>query len=206
MNSELRGGTAVAGCPDVRYFPGFIDHDDADDCLAQLQNDSDFQQLHLTIYGRCVVSPRLIDWCGDTGISYRYSGQTHEARGWTPAAAMLRDRVTATLQQPFNFVLINFYRDGGDAMGWHADNEPSLGLRPLIASLSFGATRRFRLRRRGDHSQTAAVELEHGSLLVMSGDSQRLWQHCLPRTARPKAPRINLTFRRVIDPARYRHA
>ena len=94
-------------------------------------------------------------------------------------------------------MLANRYRSGADAMGWHSDDEPELGMQPLIASLSLGATRRFLLRRRDDPAQRLALDLEPGSLLLMAGDTQRHWKHALPRTARPVGERINLTFRRI---------
>jgi len=95
-------------------------------------------------------------------------------------------------------VLANLYRDGRDCMGWHSDDEPELGARPLIASLSLGATRRFALRHRRDPSRRLVLELPAGSLLLMRGQTQARWRHALPRTARPVGPRINLTFRRIV--------
>jgi len=97
-------------------------------------------------------------------------------------------------------VLLNRYRDGDDGMGWHSDNEPELGPAPVIASLSLGAARRFLLRRRDDHAKKAEVLLDHGDLLVMGGQTQRHYQHSLPKSARPLAERLNLTFRWINAP------
>jgi alkylated DNA repair dioxygenase AlkB len=109
--------------------------------------------------------------------------------------------VEAACRTSFNSVLANLYRDGNDAMGWHSDDEPELGARPVIASLSLGAERRFlfRPKRRDDKGARTASELRlaHGSLLRMAGDTQAIYQHALPRMARVTAPRINLTFRRI---------
>ena len=160
------------------------------------------EQVHwevhrIRLFGRQVASPRLSCWIGDAGATYRYSGTRFEPRPWSPALAGLRGRLQEELGLAFNSVLANRYRDGADAMGWHSDDEPELGPQPLIASLSLGATRRFVLRRRDDHARRLSLELEPGSLLLMAGDTQRHWQHALPRTARPVGERINLTFRRI---------
>jgi len=101
------------------------------------------------------------------------------------------------LRIDFNSVLANLYRDGRDSMGWHSDDEPELGAQPAIASLSLGSTRRFVLKHRNDPSRKFALELPHGSLLLMRGATQANYRHALPRTARPVGPRINLTFRRI---------
>ncbi|EDY37490.1 DNA repair system specific for alkylated DNA [Cyanobium sp. PCC 7001] len=98
---------------------------------------------------------------------------------------------------PFNTALANLYRDGRDSVAWHSDDEPELGAHPVIASLSLGATRRFLMRRKADHRHRRAFQLSHGSLLWMAGSTQEHWQHCLPKTARPVAARINLTFRAI---------
>jgi alkylated DNA repair dioxygenase AlkB len=133
-----------------------------------------------------------VAWCGER--DYTYSGHTHKAAPLTPALQQLWPQVEQAAAARFNTVLLNYYRTGQDSMGWHADDEPELGRNPVIASLSLGAARRFKLR----HNQTRAVvdiELPSGSLLVMAGALQHHWQHCLPKSARVTAPRLNLTFR-----------
>jgi alkylated DNA repair dioxygenase AlkB len=144
-----------------------------------------------------VKVPRLCSWCGDAGIVYRYSGTLHRADGWPRCVQSLRDQLRERLEIRFNFVLANLYRNGNDAMGWHADDERELGERPCIASLSFGAPRRFDLRARDGSGRRASLMLESGSLLLMWGNSQRYWQHALPRTKQAVGSRINLTFRDV---------
>ena len=114
----------------------------------------------------------------------------------------MRERLERTLDVTFNSVLANLYRDGTDAMGWHSDAEPELGPAPVIASISLGAMRRFALKHRDDPARKLTLELPHGSLLVMSGATQRHYRHALPRTTRPIGPRINLTFRRIVTPSR----
>jgi len=146
------------------------------------------------MFGRVVDSPRLSAWIGDEDAVYRYSGTRFVPRPWTPELLALRDRVAAACGVPFNSVLANLYRDGADRMGWHSDDEPELGPRPVIASVSLGAERTFRFRAKAG-GETVAIELPHGSLLTMAGDTQRLYRHELPARKRVTGPRINLTFR-----------
>jgi alkylated DNA repair dioxygenase AlkB len=110
----------------------------------------------------------------------------------------LRERLSRELGVEFNSVLANRYRDGRDCMGWHSDAEPELGPAPVIASVSLGAMRRFVLKHRGEPERKLALELPHGSLLVMRGETQRHYRHALPRTAKPVGERVNLTFRRIV--------
>jgi len=155
----------------------------------------------LRIFGREVEAPRLSCWIGDPDVSYRYSGTRFMPEPWPSALAPVRDGVSDAVGVRLNSVLANLYRDGHDAMGWHSDDERELGPRPVIASLSLGATRRFVLKaREADADGRFArhvLELPHGSLLVMRGDTQARFRHALPRTARPVGPRINLTFRKI---------
>ena len=152
----------------------------------------------IMMFGRQVDSPRLSCWIGDPGTGYVYSRTRFEPRPWPAALAALRPGIDAAAGVVMNSVLANLYRDGRDAMGWHSDDEPELGPRPVIASLSLGATRRFAVKHRRHPERRFTLELPHGSLLLMSGASQADWKHALPRTARAVAPRINLTFRRVL--------
>jgi alkylated DNA repair dioxygenase AlkB len=134
-------------------------------------------------------------------MSYRYSGTEFEPRAWPGILLTIRARLADELGLDFNSVLANRYRDGRDAMGWHSDDERELGSAPTIASLSLGATRRFVLKHRLHPERKLALDLPRGSLLVMSGATQRHYRHALPRTARPVGERINLTFRRILRPA-----
>lgn len=167
----------------------------ADRLLAALEQEAAWSRHRVRLFGRTHLAPRLSAWHGDAGARYRYSGSWHEPQPWTPALAAVRDALRDALGTAFNAVLANRYRDGNDAMGWHRDDEAELGPNPVIASASFGATRRFLLRHRDGRREVLA--LGHGSLLVMAGASQACWRHALPRTARPVAARVNLTFRQV---------
>lgn len=184
----------------VTYEPDFLTADEADGILACLRAEIPWSQDAMTIFGRKVAFPRLTAWYGDPDALYTYSGLRNEPRPWTPLLAALRERLVARTGIAFNSVLLNFYRDGADAMGWHADDERELGRQPTIASLSVGGERPFQLRHRRD-GETVALLLAHGSLLVMSGATQHAWVHRVPRQRRVHAPRINLTYRRVVPPA-----
>lgn len=177
---------------------GWLPDDAASALQSVLQAAVPWETHRIRLFGREVASPRLSCWIGDPGASYRYSGTLFRPRPWPAALLPIRERLAQELGVDFNSVLINLYRDGRDAMGWHGDDERELGRRPVIASLSLGARRRFVFRRRDDPSARQVLELPHGSLLVMAGDTQRLYRHALPRTARPVAARINLTFRRIV--------
>ena len=109
----------------------------------------------------------------------------------------MRTRLQDETGSPFNSVLVNRYRSGADAMGWHSDDEPELGAQPVIASLSLGAARRFAFKHRHDAALKQTLELGHGDLLLMGGDTQRHYKHALPRTVKPVGERINLTFRQI---------
>ncbi|WP_236585489.1 alpha-ketoglutarate-dependent dioxygenase AlkB [Dyella sp. EPa41] len=181
----------------------WLDDAEADALLAGLRAAIPWEVHRIRIYGREVDSPRLSCWIGDPDATYVYSRTRFEPRPWQPALAVLRSRVEKACGSRFNSVLANLYRSGQDSMGWHSDDEPELGERPVIASLSLGAERRFRLKPRqaGTREDTRVITLGHGSLLRMAGDAQRLYVHDLPKTSAAVGPRINLTFR-WIDPSR----
>ncbi len=186
--------------PDGRlhHLPQFLPAREAAHLLHVFSTDLAWQQHRLWLFGRERLTPRLCAWYGDADARYGYSGLVLEPRPWTAPLASIRRRLEAALGCAFNSVLANLYRDGADSMGWHSDDEASLGPQPVIASLSLGATRRFVLRHRQRRAlPTVALPLESGSLLVMAGDTQRYWQHAVPKTRRPVAARVNLTFRQV---------
>jgi alkylated DNA repair dioxygenase AlkB len=169
----------------------------ADALLEGLRYAVPWEVHRIRLFGRQVDSPRLSCWIGDPHAAYTYSGTRFRPHPWPVVLEPVRERLARECGIDFNSVLANLYRDGRDSMGWHSDDEPELGSQPPIASLSLGATRRFVLKHRGDPSLKRALELPHGSLLVMRGATQANYRHALPRTARPVGPRINLTFRRI---------
>lgn len=182
---------------ELYYFPDFLPPGETQAWFARLRAELDWQQEVATVVGRRLPLPRLVCWHGDPGAVYRYSGLTHYPKPWTDGLFILKQAVEAACGQGFNSVLGNLYRDGQDSMGWHSDQESVLGRNPVIASLSLGAARLFKLR----HNKTGAgvdLILADGSLLLMGGALQHHWRHCLPKTRQPVAARINLTFRAIL--------
>ncbi len=179
---------------ELRYYQHFLTSQLADKLYQQLDDTLDWREETLTIMGKQVTAPRLVCWHGDPDAVYCYSGITHNPLPWTPALNQIKEQIYQLSGFNFNSVLGNFYRNGQDSMGWHADKEKQLGMNPVIASLSLGAERLFKLRHR-KNGQTVDIILEHGSLLIMSGSLQHHWRHCLPKTRSCRTPRINLTFR-----------
>jgi alkylated DNA repair dioxygenase AlkB len=188
---ELYGGSVVT------FDRAWLAPDEADRALAALLAEVPWESHAITIFGRRVLEPRLSSWMGD--VDYTYSGRLRSPVPWTPTARELCDRAARTTGESFNGVLANLYRDGKDAMGYHADDEPELGPEPCIASVSLGTTRRFVLRPRAKKGTRAPLEiaLTHGSLLVMRGGTQQHWVHGVPREPRVAGSRVNLTFRRL---------
>jgi alkylated DNA repair dioxygenase AlkB len=182
---------------DVRYCASAFSREDSDVLLAVLNREIQWEQHRLRLFGREIDAPRLSCWVGDPGAVYVYSRTRFEPHAWTPALASLRDDLRNRFDLRFNSVLANFYRNGRDSTGWHSDDEPELGREPVIASLSFGAVRRFRFRSRETRRVALAIDLAPGSLLVMRGATQRLYQHDLPKTAAAVGARVNLTFRTI---------
>mgnify|MGYP001819952076 FL=1 len=189
---SLAGDVLPAG---FQLIPGWLP--DAESWYARVRRELQWRSQEILLFGRPVLQPRLMDWYADPGVTYRYSGLTLAPKAWPCVLTELRERLESHCDAPFNSVLCNAYRDGQDSMGWHADDEPELGPEPLIASLNLGATRRFRIRPRGG-GPSQGLDLEAGSLLLMSGRSQADYQHAVPKTRKPVGPRINLTFRQVL--------
>ena len=184
---------------ELYYLAGFLAASVALHYLERLSAELDWQQEVATIVGRRVPIPRLVCWYGDEGSVYQYSGLTHYPQAWTETLLGLRQSVESASGHRFNSVLGNLYRDGQDSMGWHADQEKVLGSNPFIASLSLGAERLFKIRH-NKTGETVAINLASGSLLLMGGPLQHHWRHCVPKTQQAKPARINLTFRKIIQP------
>ncbi|MDD5410297.1 MAG: alpha-ketoglutarate-dependent dioxygenase AlkB [Methylobacter sp.] len=169
---------------------------ESDLLFAQLQADLAWQEESIFIFGKWIKVPRLMCWYGDTEACYCYSGVNHQPRPWTAALQAIRKKIEQQCQCSFNSVLANLYRDGKDSMGCHADDEKELGPNPVIASLSLGDERLFKLHHK-KRKETLDINLGHGDLLVMAGTLQHHWMHAVPKTKKLKTPRINLTFRKI---------
>jgi alkylated DNA repair dioxygenase AlkB len=186
---ELRDGAYLE--LDPHWLP------DADPVQRALLREVPFEARAIKLFGREVMQPRLVAWVGDPSAVYTYSGVRHQPLPWTPALERLRTQLEQRTELAFNAVLCNLYRDGRDSMGLHSDSEPELGSDPVVASLSLGAPRRFQLRHR-NAAHKLELTMTHGSLLVMRGTTQRFYRHAVPKEPAITAPRINLTFRRVL--------
>jgi alkylated DNA repair dioxygenase AlkB len=183
---------------DVRFYPGFFAKPVADRYFGDLQSAVAWRQEPVKIFGREVLQPRLTAWYGDAGKSYSYSGITMQPHPWTETLLAIKHKADEAANVTFNSALLNLYRDGNDSMGWHRDNEKELGANPVIASVSFGAARRFLLRSYSDKTTACEIMLTHGSLLLMRGETQHYWEHSIPKTARQTGSRINITFRIIL--------
>ncbi len=183
---------------ELRYLSDWQSPASADAWLTALVAQTPWSQPKVVLHGREYPVPRQVAWYGDAHAQYGYSGISHQPLPWTELLSEIRQLVEAEVQTPLNSVLLNYYRDGQDSMGWHSDDEAELGRNPLIVSLSLGGSRRFDLRRKGQNRIEHSLHLGSGSLLVMGGPTQHYWQHQVAKTRRPCAPRLNLTFRRIL--------
>jgi alkylated DNA repair dioxygenase AlkB len=178
-------------------IPRFLSSAESTKYFAQLNEETPWEMPEIVMFGKKYPQAGLSTWFTNTKVSYVYSGITRTPHAMTPLLNDVMNACTAASGAEYNSVLVNLYRDGNDSVSWHSDNEEINGSEPTIASVSLGATRRFDLRHK-ESGETVRVDLEDGSLLVMSGLSQHCWVHQIAKTKTKVGPRINLTFRRVI--------
>ncbi|KAM6159657.1 alpha-ketoglutarate-dependent dioxygenase alkB homolog 3 isoform 5-T8 [Erethizon dorsatum] len=192
------------GVSRVRLYPGFVDSKEADWVLEQLCRDVPWKQRMGVREDITYLQPRLTAWYGE--LPYTYSRVTLEPNPhWHPVLHALKHRIEENTGHTFNSLLCNLYRSEKDSVDWHSDDEPALGRWPVIASLSFGATRTFEMRKKppseenGDYTYVESVKipLDHGALLIMEGATQADWQHRVPKEYHSRGPRVNLTFRTI---------
>ncbi|WP_229967055.1 alpha-ketoglutarate-dependent dioxygenase AlkB family protein [Pontibacter harenae] len=181
---------------EVYYCPRFFSLEESNRYLQELLQTINWKQESIKLFGKEQPMPRLTAWYGEKG--YTYSGLHNAPQPWLPVLQELKERVEEASGQTYNSVLLNLYRTGQDSMGWHSDDEVSLGQEPDIVSLSFGGERRFSFKHRTRKDlKPQSITLVHGSLLLMKGPTQHHWLHSLPKTSKPVAQRINLTFRTI---------
>ncbi|WP_291725847.1 alpha-ketoglutarate-dependent dioxygenase AlkB family protein [Bernardetia sp.] len=163
----------------------------------------DWQHNQIKIFGKMLFEPRFSAWYGDKDANYSYSNLKLEPNSWNEKLLFVKNEIEKLISISelenikFNSVLMNWYRDGQDSMGWHSDNEKELGRNPVIASLNFGAARRFLFRNIKNKKEKVEFSLQNGLLLIMAGEIQHFWQHAIPKEAKIKTNRINLTFRTI---------
>ena len=192
--SNQKEGLTVIENGEYFFYPNFFSKSESDVLLKGLRNNIVWKQESMNMYGKKIDFPRLTAWYGNNDKPYSFSGITLQPLPWTSEILTIKNKIEPIAKTVFNSVLLNLYRDGNDSISWHTDAEKELGINPIIASVNFGATRKFQLR----HIKTKEkleIELTHGSLLIMQGELQHFWQHQVPKTSKPVGERINLTFR-----------
>lgn len=182
-------------------IPKFLAEAKTATLFQNLMAETNWEMPEMVMFGKKYSQAGYSTWFTNTGVSYVYSGITRTPHAMTPVLATVLDQCSLASGSEYNSVLVNLYRDGNDSVSWHSDNEEINGSEPTIASVSLGATRRFDLRHK-ESGETVRVDLEDGSLLVMSGLSQHCWVHQIAKTKAKVGPRINLTFRRVMSSAK----
>ena len=181
----------------IRLIANFIAVQDADTLLKHLLKTTPWQQPRVRVYGKWHPTPRMVAFYADPFLSYRCSETLHGAQSWTPELSKIRVRIEQQLASRFNAVLLDYYRDGRDTMGWHADDEKELGYQPVIASLSLGAARDIYFKAKSGRQTPVKINLASGSLLIMDGQTQAHWLHHIPKRLKCNSARINLTFRNI---------
>jgi len=183
---------------DVLYMEKFFSQEESNNYFKHLAEEITWKQEPITMFGKKVMQPRLTAWYGDIDKSYSYSGITMQPLAWSDELLQIKQRIETIAGVCFTSALLNYYRNGQDSMGWHRDNEKELGSNPVIGSVSFGASRSFQLRNYADKSVVKTIILTHGSFLLMRGETQHYWEHCIPKTKINTGARINITFRVIV--------
>lgn len=193
-NHKPKSGLTKIENGEYIYFPNFFTRSESDLYLQKMLVDIDWKQESMNMYGKEVQFPRLTAWYGDNDRPYSFSGITLQPKKWNEDLLQIKGRIEPISEVVFNSVLLNLYRSGRDSISWHTDEEKELGPNPVIASVNFGATRKFQLRHKST-KEKLEIELSHGSLLIMRGELQHFWQHQVPKTSLELKERVNLTFR-----------
>lgn len=182
---------------EVQYFGKIVAESEATEYFDTLMRAIEWKNDEAMMFGRHIITKRKVAWYGDERYSYTYSKITKQALLWTPELVRLKEIVEQITGSTYNSCLLNLYHDGSEGMAWHSDDEKALGDTTTIASLTFGAERRFAFKHKRT-KEKVVLTLEHGSLLMMKGQTQQHWMHRLPPTKTVSSPRINLTFRQMI--------
>lgn len=182
---------------EVYYEKCIWDKLNAENLLREMQQHLHWQHDELMMFGKKITTNRKVAWYGDKAFTYTYSRTTKSAIPWHPLLLPIREKTETVTNASFNACLCNFYHHGNEGMTWHSDDDKEFGLNPTIASLSFGAERTFSFRHKIT-KEVISIILESGSVLLMKANTQTHWVHALPKSAKIKDPRINLTFRLVV--------
>ncbi len=182
----------------VNYYGKVVSKPSADEFYAKLLENVEWENDQAIIFGKLIITARKVAWYGDREFDYTYSKVTKKALLWTPELLALKNIAEHESGEQFNSCLLNLYHNGNEGMAWHSDGETALKKNGAIASMSFGAERKFSFKHKVS-KETVALILEHGSLLVMKSTTQSHWLHRLPPTKKVNQPRINLTFRCIVE-------
>ncbi len=183
---------------EANYYGQIMDAESSSRYYEALMNGIEWRNDEAVIFGRHIVTKRKVAWYGDQSFEYTYSNKTRTALPWTKELLELTKMVEKHTNESYNSCLLNLYHTGDEGMAWHSDDEKDLKKNGTIASLSFGATRKFSMKHRDEKDNKLSIFLEPGSLLVMKGATQTHWLHSLPKSKRVTSPRINLTFRQMV--------
>ena len=183
----------------LNFWPDFLTENQADELFEELKTSNLWRQDKVKVFGKTYDQPRLCFLAADRKVNYTYSGLTLPAVDFSKSLSLIKTRIEQTSSTRFNSCLANLYRDGNDSNGWHSDDEKELGDEPVIASLSLGVTRNFDLKHKRNRLIKKRIELTHGSLLLMSGRTQKDFKHQIAKSKRIHEPRINLTFRYIFE-------
>ena len=182
----------------VRYYPHFFSQKDMNNLFEKLLKETPWQQDKITLYGKTYLQPRLTALYSKYSKPYTYSGITMHPKKMPISINKIMKAIEKVAHTDFNSVLLNLYRNERDSNGWHADDENELGPFPVIASLSLGQERFFYLKHKKEKSEKLKIKLANGSILIMEGETQKYWQHQIPKTKTICKERINLTFRKIV--------
>jgi alkylated DNA repair dioxygenase AlkB len=198
--NEYRASNLLNKDDTVNYYGKILSSEEANQYFGLLMQNIPWEKDEVIIFGKHITTKRNVAWYGDSEYLYTYSNTTKQALAWTKELSELKQIVEELAGIKFNSCLLNLYHNGNEGMGWHSDDEKSMGKNNTIASLSFGAERKFSFKHK-QTKQTVSLVLEHGSLLVMKDDMQRNWLHSLPKSKNITQPRISLTFRTIREPS-----
>ena len=188
INLNLKGA-------EITYYPNFFNNNEADNYFKSLLANIEWKQDTITLFGKTHLQPRLTAFYADNKKNYKYSNIIMQPHTFKDDLLGIKNKIETDLKIKFTSCLANLYRNGSDSNGWHADDEKELGENPIIASVSFGAERDFHLKHTTDKLLKTKLILQHGSLLLMRGETQNNWLHQIPKTKKIIGNRINLTFR-----------
>ncbi|MGN6639828.1 MAG: alpha-ketoglutarate-dependent dioxygenase AlkB family protein [Mucilaginibacter sp.] len=192
---EQAGQSPLLPADLLDYHPGIFNADESAVLLEKFISTVPWKQEDIQMYGKVLKTPRLTAWYGDNDKDYTFSGTKYSPIPWTEELLKIKNRIEPIAGIHFNSVLLNYYRNANDSVAWHSDDEYELGVNPIIASVSFGQVRRFDIRHKQEHNRKFSIYLENGSLLLMKGNLQHLWEHRIPKSTQIMKERVNLTFR-----------